>query len=53
MSKLEMSFVGRLVILIDNIDVEQRDETEARLSIGSITAESGLRRDPPTPSALS
>lgn len=53
MSKLEMSFVGRLVILIDHIDVEQCDEMEARLRIGSTTASSGLRRDLPTPSVLS
>lgn len=38
MSKLEMSLVGRLVILIDNIDVGQGP---------------GLRRDLPTPSILS
>jgi len=53
LSKLKMSLVGRLVIVIDNIDIEQCDLIEARPSFGSITAEPGLRRDLPTPSALS
>jgi hypothetical protein len=52
MSNLEMSFVERLVILIDDSQTELCGEIEARLSISSTITESGLRRDVPTPSAL-
>lgn len=52
MSNVEMSFVERLVILIDDSQTELCGEIEARLSISSTITESGLRRDVPTPSAL-